>query len=408
MKELTIWQKAQRYDEAINAIKELKAKHPTALVIKDWIKENFPELAESEDERIRKWLIALIKSNEYGPISNVGEMPCSKLNVIAWLEKQAQKAWTEEDKKMLKWVTGYLENKMLNAPMGEERTACKNAIAWFKKLEGEQKPIDKVEPKFKVGDWVIFNEHHNSVYQVEKIQGLRYYLRHYNGGSLSVHIDNELIRLWTIQDAKDGDVLACESGWTCIFKALVNDETFSSYCFMDNTKWLCETGSECHTLKEEFVKSYNGKIYPATKEQRNLLFEKMREAGYVWDAEKKELKKIKQKPDSGGFWEGYDTAKEKFEQKPAEWSEEDERHINTITSLLEDRKKEQTDWGVEVLNEEIAWLKSIKDRLQPQSQWKPSDGQMKALKEVCDEHWEQDGLDPLYKLYQDLKKLMEK
>ena len=31
---------------------------------------------------------------------------------------------------------------------------------------------------------------------------------------------------------------------------------------------------------------------PATKEQSDLLFQKMREAGYEWDTEKKELKKI--------------------------------------------------------------------------------------------------------------------
>ena len=33
-------------------------------------------------------------------------------------------------------------------------------------------------------------------------------------------------------------------------------------------------------------------IHPATEEQRDLLFQKMKEAGYTWDAEKKELKKI--------------------------------------------------------------------------------------------------------------------
>ena len=36
-------------------------------------------------------------------------------------------------------------------------------------------------------------------------------------------------------------------------------------------------------------------VYPATKEQRDTLFAKMKEAGYIWDAEKKELKKIEQK-----------------------------------------------------------------------------------------------------------------
>ena len=37
---------------------------------------------------------------------------------------------------------------------------------------------------------------------------------------------------------------------------------------------------------------------PATKEQRELLFQKMKEAGYEWDAEKKELKKIGQEEDA--------------------------------------------------------------------------------------------------------------
>ena len=43
----------------------------------------------------------------------------------------------------------------------------------------------------------------------------------------------------------------------------------------------------------------------------------------------------------------------------------------------------------------------------PQNRWKPTDEQMKALKEACDKSWEPDGLDPLYTLYEDLKKLKE-
>ena len=36
----------------------------------------------------------------------------------------------------------------------------------------------------------------------------------------------------------------------------------------------------------------NTNYLPATKEQRDLLFSKMKEAGYEWDSKKKELKKI--------------------------------------------------------------------------------------------------------------------
>ena len=49
------------------------------------------------------------------------------------------------------------------------------------------------------------------------------------------------------------------------------------------------------------------------------------------------------------------------------------------------------------------WLKSLKQRIG----WKPSDVQMQALKEACDKHCEPDGLDPLYTLYEQLKKLTE-
>ncbi|MBQ2175697.1 MAG: hypothetical protein II453_11800, partial [Alphaproteobacteria bacterium] len=94
-------------------------------------------------------------------------------------------------------------------------------------------------------------------------------------------------RLWAIADAKDGDVLATDNGWTCIFQAF-DGYVFSSYCFMDSQKWFCEVGAEGHTLDSRI----NGNIHPATKEQRDLLFAKMREAGYEWDEKKKELKKI--------------------------------------------------------------------------------------------------------------------
>lgn len=69
----------------------------------------------------------------------------------------------------------------------------------------------------------------------------------------------------------------------------------------------------------------------------------------------------------------------KGEHKPTEWSKEDIRHIKTIMILLEGEKIGQTDGGLDVLNKEIAWLKSIKDRCVPQKHWKPSEEQLDAL-----------------------------
>ena len=157
--------------------------------------------------------------------------------------------------------------------------------------EPEKPKEEEFKPKFNVGDFVVSDycmgrvvEITPDAYLLDTGQGIPFSCEH------NAHI-------WNItKDAKDGDVLCCESGWTCIFKALNSDISFSSYCFMDDTGWFCETGSESHTLDKAFIKAYNGNIYPATKEQCDLLFQKMKGSGYEWDADKKELKKIEDAP----------------------------------------------------------------------------------------------------------------
>lgn len=157
-----------------------------------------------------------------------------------------------------------------------------------------------VQSNFKVGDWVVFNNNHNSVYRISKIKDTFYILIHIYDGSMPLSFSQEeLLRPWTIEDAKDGDVLATDNGWTCIFQAF-DGCGFSSYCFMDSQRWFCESGSEVHTPDSRI----NGKIHPATKEQRDLLFDKMKEAGYQWDAGKKELRKIKPHYDIANFHAG--------------------------------------------------------------------------------------------------------
>ena len=87
-------------------------------------------------------------------------------------------------------------------------------------------------------------------------------------------------------------------------------------------------------------------------------------------------------------------------QPKQEWSEEDKKRIQRISDFIWKNRKGDTD-DIYQQEQDVKWLKSL--RLQ--KQWKPSEKQMEALKEACDEHWEPDGLDPLYTLYQELKKL---
>ena len=45
-------------------------------------------------------------------------------------------------------------------------------------------------------------------------------------------------------------------------------------------------------------------VKPATKEQRDMLFKKIKEAGYQWDEKKKELRKIQPHYDIASFYAG--------------------------------------------------------------------------------------------------------
>lgn len=86
-------------------------------------------------------------------------------------------------------------------------------------------------------------------------------------------------------------------------------------------------------------------------------------------------------------------------QGKSKWTEEDEKMLNRLIGVLDGTKKEDYHEGWEDIF--LPWLKSLK----PQKQWKPTEEQIQALKEACDEHWEPDGLHPLYTLYERIKQL---
>ena len=53
---------------------------------------------------------------------------------------------------------------------------------------------------------------------------------------------------------------------------------------------------------------------------------------------------------------------------------------------------------------DVAYMEGI-EWADEHPKWKPSEVQMKSLKKAADEHWELDGNEPLYTLYQDLLNL---
>lgn len=85
MKELTIQEKAKRYDEAIDLVNSKWHYKNQPCFIQ--ASEIFPELKESEDENIRQWFIKYFqgyKSNGIEKFDNVLKVD----DILAWLEKQ--------------------------------------------------------------------------------------------------------------------------------------------------------------------------------------------------------------------------------------------------------------------------------------------------------------------------------
>ena len=95
-------------------------------------------------------------------------------------------------------------------------------------------------------------------------------------------------------------------------------------------------------------------------------------------------------------------------QDPA-WSEEDERIYKVVLEILNSWSKGTISGEIIPPNTDryINWLKFLKDRVQPQNTWKPSDEQMEALGKICE--WislpTAEILDEIRSLYNELKKL---
>lgn len=249
----------------------------------------------------------------------------------------------------------------------------------------EQTPAYEVESKFHEGDWVVQD------HTILKIKSVR--SPHYCFETVGGYVDNMLIseidsqfHLWSVEDAKDGDVLAFDDDTIVIFKNLYNKTSFHSYCHIDEGIF--------ETSKDDNPDWWDAAgFYPATKEQRNLLYLKMAEAGYEWEEANKKQKKIEMKelveqkhncseealqylrehhsPSEISDFQAamniavanaYDKGKaDAINTMKTEWGEEDEKCYNSIIEHLKysiTNGKPETYKGGRLTD----WLKSIKDK----------------------------------------------
>jgi uncharacterized protein YbgA (DUF1722 family) len=358
MKELSIEEKARRYDKALARARNIVNSINVGLIGKDSFEAVFPELAESEDEKIRKDLIIYLRSvlsnKKYGDkfieswiawLENAqyaidhAKREGFQLGYKAGIEKQDKKTEPIEDfvsefEKQVSHLIASAINREHEYNKGYVKWAAQSLIEYAKReieKQGEQKPVewyredeqnlnaclgylpdeflrrwltdiihvkydkpvDKTKTRFKVGDWVVFKNKHQSIYQVEKIEDGYYILRHTHGGTFRVCVlHDESLRLWTIQDAKDGDVL-CYKDEISLYKNDIKNCTkqettfggFVYHCCYDGKRFIMDS---LYSLTEQDKMN----IHPATKEQRDTLEKAITNAGYRWDKEKLKLEKV--------------------------------------------------------------------------------------------------------------------
>ena len=294
MKELSLEQKAKRYDEAIERAKSKIKSDKDHVLYEDDVIEIFPELKENRVEKPNGGIV-LEDLNEGDGFYKVNLAYLSKEQVEE-IESLVKK-WNpeSEDERIRKELIKLLRNLFNNYSYFIKDPFYTECIAWLEK-QREQKTADEPRLKVEEGKWyVCISQFCNC------IEGRVYKATSDNriiddfGTEYDMHNDAyKYFHLWTIKDAKDGDVLRL-GDVIAIFKKYIGQEECICYCsFCDN----CYCSSCVNVGFEIPIENGEDNVYgctnttPATKEQRDLLFQKMKESGYEWDAVKKQLKEI--------------------------------------------------------------------------------------------------------------------
>jgi hypothetical protein len=422
----------KKYKEALEKARQL-CDYPTTKPFISDLQDIFPELKESEksgDEKIIMWLIRLISTAGYRVLDS-DSMPCSRIELINWLKKQGEQ----------KSIDNLTQQEAMDIAVAKcfdkQKSDNNDELKDYSSIDPNFfKTTDKAEPKFKVGDWCIDNED-GTIFQIVKVldntytyktnEGKEYFCTHYS-------LENGA-RLWSIKDAKAGDVLFQDlmGGKTFIYNG-INPYMAVLYSFI-----ISNDGEDVlpyHIGKPNTgignIEENKNIIHPATKEQRDLLFKKIKEAGYEWDAEKKELKKIEDEEYDGedygidslyhaqrilektlGKVDGYQSddgilehkcaisaVRKMYKQKPA-WSKENDNCLSTIIAEFSKCS------GKSVSKDEWMRCNDFLNSLKYRYTWKPTEEQMKALSNALSlaKNCGEESTFDLRTLYEQLKRL---
>lgn len=310
----------QRYKDALDRAKKLKENSDSTAVI-DGCEQIFPELQGNEDEQMRQWIIDDIRYNMNNETLFHSEYKKKAEKAIAWLEKQGKtniqnnNPFKIESDKFYFCIKDYFAGGCYRSKKGDVVLAQNGmnmmglspkeaseyfipinpfkehvVVDWFEKQreKSQEETVDnanKIRPKFDIGDWItctaFIPEPHllhvidikDGLYELEDVYGTK-------KRSTIGHVES-IYYHWTIKDAKEGDVLYYED-FDCV-RTFIHKFGKYYYCCLVNDVYI--PNSDYFVVPNDNL----SRIRPATKEQRDYLFARMKKEGYRWDEDKKEV-----------------------------------------------------------------------------------------------------------------------
>lgn len=332
------------------------------------IEEIFPELKESEDEKIRKWLIGYFNQYIIDGMPQVFGNGLNVKDVISWLEKQ-ETSYTKKD----------IDD------------------AYLKGINDAKNEIEK---------------QHEANYQIRK--DIATFIFNYRGDI------KDRAKWMNYLDVKVSFIEKQESvNKNKVVKGSIPDVTTSLINYINaNTKGMCLSNMECFDIEDAIINGKWYKIYNYMKKKLEKQEEKPQRKTAL-EAVKEEKVNNTNKSVSDFKASDYYVSKvdgkihnihfnelKKIEQNSA-WNEEDEKNLTRAIWYIENP-------ALNVVKDTMLseWLKSIKGRVQPQKQWKPSEEQMDALEHFVRSIGESGYASPydanlklVHLLFNDLKKL---
>ena len=364
-----IEEKAKAYDSIIEKANKMHSENCEAC--KACIEELIPDLVESEDEKIRKWIIDDITFNMNNEPLHNSEYRKKAEKAIAWLEKQAEQKpvnWSEEDKGIIEEVVSYLINYSNIVESKEDADRIEYLIDKIQDICPHQKQAWSEEDEMFVHGLI------RGLAAKRDIHG------HTTFSSDCIDITKTIDWLKSLQDRvqpqpkqewSDEDKVKINRIVACLENLIVADNDI----LLKDIDWLKSLRPQkCLIPSEEEIE----KAAQEWDSKANFNPFYMTTEGGKPTGVKQSITTHKESFKAGIYWI-LKSLQDRVQSKQ-EWSDVDKDILSRIIDdlkFLRDTVSIDPKYAVSIIDmeREITWLNSLR----PQNKWKPSDEQMEAL-----------------------------